>query len=254
MSEEKIFDVNWEGERNISENPQAFKMYSYPPGTIRNMSVPGFIIWLVLLLGSIGGFVYGAWMWITGDYENETVVSTLPLVCFVVFLGVTIHKSTYKQKLITYTDVLHVVFVDQARRAYVVHLNEDAFLNATGLSGYKIQQVQSQGVSMTHVGQSMDRMDMEVKAGKMIKRKDFLLKRIQEKPVFQEMMKDGSFAKVALPVEKVLKLKNPGGYFTVTYAYRWNGAEYTDKVRFYHSMKDYKELLAYFKERSKELS
>ena len=74
MREEKIFDVNWEGERNISENPQAFKMYSYPPGTIRNMSVPGFIIWLVLLLGSIGGFVYGAWMWITGDYENETVV------------------------------------------------------------------------------------------------------------------------------------------------------------------------------------
>ena len=193
-------------------------------------------------------------MWITGDYENETVVSTLPLVCFVVFLAVTIYKSTYKQKLITYTDVLHVVFVDQARRAYVVHLNEDAFLNATGLSGYKIQQVQSQGVSMTHVGQSMDRMDMEVKAGKMIKRKDFLLKRIQEKPVFQEMMKDGSFAKVALPVEKVLKLKNPGGYFTVTYAYRWNGAEYTDKVCFYHSMKDYKELLAYFKERSKELS
>ena len=116
-------------------------MYSYPPGTIRNMSVPGFIIWLVLLLGSIGGFVYGAWMWITGDYENETVVSTLPLVCFVVFLAVTIYKSTYKQKLITYTDVLHVVFVDQARRAYVVHLNEDAFLNATGLSGYKIQQV-----------------------------------------------------------------------------------------------------------------
>ena len=50
MREEKIFDVNWEGERNISENPQAFKMYSYPPGTIRNMSVPGFIIWLVLLL------------------------------------------------------------------------------------------------------------------------------------------------------------------------------------------------------------
>ena len=46
MREEKIFDVNWEGERNISENPQAFKMYSYPPGTIRNMSVPGFIIWL----------------------------------------------------------------------------------------------------------------------------------------------------------------------------------------------------------------
>lgn len=49
MREEKIFDVNWEGERNISENPQAFKMYSYPPGTIRNMSVPGFIIWLVLV-------------------------------------------------------------------------------------------------------------------------------------------------------------------------------------------------------------
>ena len=44
MREEKIFDVNWEGERNISENPQAFKMYSYPPGTIRNMS--GTVAWI----------------------------------------------------------------------------------------------------------------------------------------------------------------------------------------------------------------
>ena len=145
--------------------------------------------------------------------------------------------------------MLHVVFVDQARRAYVVHLNEDAFLNATGLSGYKIQQVQSQGVSMTHVGQSMDRMDMEVKAGKMIKRKDFLLKRIQEKPVFQEMIENGTFEQVALPVEKILKFKNPGACFVVTYAYQWNGSEYTDTVRFYHSMQYYKELLSYFKER-----
>ena len=90
---------------------------------------------------------------------------------------------------------------------------------------------------------------MEKKAIKMIQHKDFLLKRIQEKPVFQEMIENGTFEQVALPVEKILKFKNPGACFVVTYAYKWNGSEYTDTVRFYHSMQDYKELLAYFKER-----
>ena len=70
----------------------------------------------------------------------------------------------------------------------------------------------------------MDSRDMEQKAIKMIQHKD-------------------------LPVEKILKFKNPGACFVVTYAYKWNGSEYTDTVRFYHSMQDYKELLAYFKER-----
>lgn len=95
----------------------------------------------------------------------------------------------------------------------------------------------------------MDSRDMEQKAIKMIQHKDFLLKRIQEKPVFQEMIENGTFEQVALPVEKILKFKNPGACFVVTYAYKWNGSEYTDTVRFYHSMQDYKELLAYFKER-----
>lgn len=91
--------------------------------------------------------------------------------------------------------------------------------------------------------------EMKLKAIKMIQRKDFLLKRIRETPLFQETMQNGKFRTFALPVEKVLKFKNPGACFVVTYAYQWNGSEYTDTVRFYHSMQDYKELLAYFKER-----
>jgi len=145
--------------------------------------------------------------------------------------------------------VLHAVLIDNAKHAYVVHLNEEAFLGATGLGAYRVQTVQAQGVSVTHVGQAMDSRDMEQKAIKMIQHKDFLLKRIQEKPVFQEMIENGTFEQVALPVEKILKFKNPGACFVVTYAYKWNGSEYTDTVRFYHSMQDYKELLAYFKER-----
>lgn len=148
-----------------------------------------------------------------------------------------------------YTDVLHAALIDKASHAYVVHLNEDAFLEATGLFGYKVQQVASQGPNMTNIGRAMDSRDMEQKAIKMIQHKDFLLKRIQEKPVFQEMIENGTFEQVALPVEKILKFKNPGACFVVTYAYKWNGSEYTDTVRFYHSMQDYKELLAYFKER-----
>ena len=128
-------------------------------------------------------------------------------------------------------------------------MNKDAFLGATGLGAYRVHTVQAQGVSVTHVGQAMGSRDMEQKAIKMIQHKDFLLKRIQEKPVFQEMIENGTFEQVALPVEKILKFKNPGACFVVTYAYKWNGSEYTDTVRFYHSMQDYKELLAYFKER-----
>ena len=145
--------------------------------------------------------------------------------------------------------MLHAVLIDNAKHAYVVHLNKDAFLGATGLGAYRVQTVQAQGVSVTHVGQAMDSRDMEQKAIKMIQHKDFLLKRIQEKPVFQEMIENGTFEQVALPVEKILKFKNPGACFVVTYAYKWNGSEYTDTVRFYHSRQDYKELLAYFKER-----
>ena len=214
MSEEKLFDVNWDQRKwETPASAQDMKLYSYPPRTIRNMSVPGFLTWLVLLLASIGGLLYTAWM------------------------------------LITYTDVLHAVLIDNAKHAYVVHLNKDAFLGATGLGAYRVHTVQAQGVSVTHVGQAMGSRDMEQKAIKMIQHKDFLLKRIQEKPVFQEMIENGTFEQVALPVEKILKFKNPGACFVVTYAYKWNGSEYTDTVRFYHSMQDYKELLAYFKER-----
>ena len=141
------------------------------------------------------------------------------------------------------------VNIETLETSEVLILNKDAFLGATGLGAYRVQTVQAQGVSVTHVGQTMDSRDMEQKAIKMIQHKDFLLKRIQEKPVFQEMIENGTFEQVALPVEKILKFKNPGACFVVTYAYKWNGSEYTDTVRFYHSMQDYKELLAYFKER-----
>ena len=53
-----------------------------------------------------------------------------------------------------------------------------------------------EGVSVTHVGQAMGSRDMEQKAIKMIQHKDFLLKRIQEKPVFQEMIENGTFEQV----------------------------------------------------------
>lgn len=185
----------------------------------------------------------------TGDYEDGKVNTILGVVSFVVLICCLIYKTNYKRKLITYTDVLHAVLIDNAKHAYVVHLNKDAFLGATGLGAYRVHTVQAQGVSVTHVGQAMGSRDMEQKAIKMIQHKDFLLKRIQEKPVFQEMIENGTFEQVALPVEKILKFKNPGACFVVTYAYKWNGSEYTDTVRFYHSMQDYKELLAYFKER-----
>ncbi len=250
MSDEKLFDVN--GELSKRETPvgtQEMKLYSYPPRTIRNMSVLGFLAWLVLLLASIGGLAYAAWMGITGDCENDKRNTVLGFVCFTLMFGSLLFKSAYKRKLRTYTDVLYAVLVDKANHAYVVHLNGDAFLEANGLSGYKVKQVESQGPNMTHVGQSMDSRDMELKAIKMIQRKDFLLKRIRETPLFQETMQNGKFRTFALPVEKILKFKNPGACFVVTYAYQWNGSEYTDTVRFYHSMQDYKELLAYFKER-----
>ena len=141
------------------------------------------------------------------------------------------------------------VNIETLETSEVLILNKDAFLGATGLGAYRVHTVQAQGVSVTHVGQAMGSRDMEQKAIKMIQHKDFLLKRIQEKPVFQEMIENGTFEQVALPVEKILKFKNPGACFVVTYAYKWNGSEYTDTVRFYHSMQDYKELLAYFKER-----
>ncbi len=57
------------------------------------------------------------------------------------------------------------------------------------------------------------------------------------------------FDKVALLTEKILKFRNLGGCFTVTYSYKCYGREYKDKVRFYHSIQDYKELRDYFKER-----
>lgn len=174
MSEEKLFDVNWDQRKwETPASAQDMKLYSYPPRTIRNMSVPGFLTWLVLLLASIGGLLYTAWMTVTGDYEDGKVNTILGVVSFVVLLCCLIYKTNYKRKLITYTDVLHAVLIDNAKHAYVVHLNEDAFLGATGL----------------------------------------------------------------------------GACFVVTYAYKWNGSEYTDTVRFYHSMQDYKELLAYFKGR-----
>ena len=60
-----------------------------------------------------------------------------------------------------YTDVLHAALIDKASHAYVVHLNEDAFLEATGLFGYKVQQVASQEPNMTNIGRAMDSRDME---------------------------------------------------------------------------------------------
>lgn len=250
MSEEKLFDVNWEQRKwDTPTSAQNMKLYSYPPRTIRNMSVLGLLVWLVLLLGSIGGLLYTLWMAVTGDYENGKVNTVLGVVSFIVLIFCLIYKVNYKNKLITYTDVLNAVLVDEAKHAYVVHLNSDAFLGATGLGAYKVQTVRSQGVNVTHVGQAMDSRDMEQKVIKMIQHKDFLLKRIQEKPVFQEMIENDTFEHVALPVEKIQKIKNPGGCFTVTYTYKCNGSEYTDSVCIYHSIQDYKELLTYFKER-----
>ena len=55
-----------------------------------------------------------------------------------------IYKTNYKRKLITYTDVLHAVLIDNAKHAYVVHLNKDAFLGATGLGAYRVHTVQAQ--------------------------------------------------------------------------------------------------------------
>ena len=185
MSEEKLFDVNWDQRKwETPASAQDMKLYSYPPRTIRNMSVPGFLTWLVLLLASIGGLLYTAWMTVTGDYEDGKINTILGVVSFVVLLCCLIYKTNYKRKLITYTDVLHAVLIDKAKHAYVVHLNEDAFLGATGLGAYRVQTVQAQGISVTHVGQAMDSRDMEQKAIKMIQHKDFLLKRIQEKPAF----------------------------------------------------------------------
>ena len=67
MSEEKLFDVNWDQRKwETPASAQDMKLYSYPPRTIRNMSVPGFLTWLVLLLASIGGLLYTAWMTVTG--------------------------------------------------------------------------------------------------------------------------------------------------------------------------------------------
>lgn len=124
MSEEKLFDVNWDQRKwETPASAQDMKLYSYPPRTIRNMSVPGFLTWLVLLLASIGGLLYTAWMTVTGDYEDGKVNTILGVVSFVVLLCCLIYKTNYKRKLITYTDVLHAVLIDNAKHAYVVHLN-----------------------------------------------------------------------------------------------------------------------------------
>ena len=97
MSEEKLFDVNWDQRKwETPASAQDMKLYSYPPRTIRNMSVPGFLTWLVLLLASIGG-LYTAWMTVTGDYEDGKVNTILGVV-----------PTNYKRKLM-YTDVLHGV-------------------------------------------------------------------------------------------------------------------------------------------------
>ena len=54
MSEEKLFDVNWDQRKwETPASAQDMKLYSYPPRTIRNMSVPGFLTWLVLLLAAL---------------------------------------------------------------------------------------------------------------------------------------------------------------------------------------------------------
>ena len=115
MSEEKLFDVNWDQRKwETPASAQDMKLYSYPPRTIRNMSVPGFLTWLVLLLASIGGLLYTAWMTVTGDYEDGKVNTILGVVSFVVLLCCLIYKTNYKRKLITYTDVLHAVLIDNA--------------------------------------------------------------------------------------------------------------------------------------------
>ena len=42
MSEEKLFDVNWDQRKwETPAGTQDMKLYSYPPRTIRNMSVSG---------------------------------------------------------------------------------------------------------------------------------------------------------------------------------------------------------------------
>ena len=142
MSEEKLFDVNWDQRKwETPASAQDMKLYSYPPRTIRNMSVPGFLTWLVLLLASIGGLLYTAWMTVTGDYEDGTLNKNLPPVTSAGLRCCLIYKTNYKRKLITYTDVLHAVLIDKAKHAYVVHLNEDAFLGASGLGAYRVQTV-----------------------------------------------------------------------------------------------------------------
>ena len=88
MSEEKLFDVN--GVQSQWETPvgaQDMKLYSYEPRTIRNMSVPGSLVWIVLLIGSIAGLAYSEWMGITGDYKNDKLNTWLGLVCFVLMFG-----------------------------------------------------------------------------------------------------------------------------------------------------------------------
>ena len=80
-------------------------------------------------------------MTVTGDYEDGKINTILGVVSFVVLLCCLIYKTNYKRKLITYTDVLHAVLIDKAKHAYVVHLNEDAFLGATGLGAYRVQTV-----------------------------------------------------------------------------------------------------------------
>lgn len=128
MSEEKLFDVNWDQRKwETPASAQDMKLYSYPPRTIRNMSVPGFLTWLVLLLASIGGLLYTAWMTVTGDYEDGKVNTILGVVSFVVLICCLIYKTNYKRKLITYTDVLHAVLIDNAKHAYVVHLNKEIY-------------------------------------------------------------------------------------------------------------------------------
>lgn len=94
MSEEKLFDVNWDQRKwETPASAQDMKLYSYPPRTIRNMSVPGFLTWLVLLLASIGGLLYTAWMTVTGDYEDGKVNTILGVVSFVVLLCCLIYKT-----------------------------------------------------------------------------------------------------------------------------------------------------------------
>lgn len=238
MSEEDIFNVNWEQRAwNTPENAQELKLYSYPSETIRNISVLEFVPWLVLLLAAIGGVFYTLWMAITGNYEDGNANTRLAMISFMVLFYCLLYKSVYNERLITYTDVLHAVLMDASGHAYVVHLNSDAFFEATGLWVCRIDKVMALWT------------DRAQRTEKRIKNKDFLLKRIQNKDIFQDMILNDCFDKVALPTEKILKFRNLGGCFTVTYSYKCYGREYKDKVRFYHSIQDYKELRDYFKER-----